>query len=991
MAIHPVSEQEKQVFEKGVGVLELARQKSGLKARWFDSALNQLMEDEALRTQTLRFIDVLPALDSDEDLLKHLREYFGEEQLALPSLLKWIVQQPPLPHKPYATFVRRLLLYLFRRYMGGANAVEALATVKALRQQSIGFSLDRVGEAVVSEQEADLYQQHYLRLIEELPPKVADWPKVARLDEIDGEEGPRLYLSLKLTSLYSQMNPLDPEGSIERIALRLRPLLNAAKRNRVGICFDMEQYDYKEIVLACFKQLLMEPELRDWPHGAIAMQAYLKDSERDLAQLIEWAGERGTPVTVRLVRGAYWDYETVIAKQHHWPIPVWEQKWQTDSCYERCLQLLLESHPYVRSAIATHNVRSLALAMTLAEKNTLSADQFEFQMLYGMGGALQNAVATLGYCLRIYVPFGEPVPGMAYLVRRLLENASSQSFQRMNQLQEQTPEQLLAPPSNDPAANMEQPVQQDAPQTLPPFTNEPGFRFADPLERQRFSRAIEKIEKQLGATYPVIIDGQAVATHEAIISVNPARPDQVVGKVGKADQKLAEKAIEGATSAFEAWSRKSMAERAQYLLKAADLMRERRAELAAFEIFEAGKTWREADANITEAIDFLAYYARQAIRLGQPQARNVPGETNLNWYRPRGVGIIIPPWNFPTAILTGMLSAAVVTGNTVLLKPSSQTPVIGAQVVKLLHEAGLPPGVVQFVPGSGRLVGEYAVQHPGIHFVAFTGSQEVGTRIIQLAAAIAPGQQHVKRVIAEMGGKNAIIVDHDADLDEAVSGIVQSAFGYQGQKCSACARVIVVGSHYETLKRRLVEATRSLEIGDPKEPDVFLGPVIEQAARDRILKAIEEGKDYAELALQIDCSGRDGYFVGPAIFSRVPSDSPLAQKEIFGPVLAMMQAQDLEEALQIANNTAYALTGGFYSRSPANIQKVQREFQVGNLYVNRKISGALVDRQPFGGFKLSGSGSKAGGPDYLLQFVIPRTFTENTLRRGFAPLEDITL
>ena len=375
------------------------------------------------------------------------------------------------------------------------------------------------------------------------------------------------------------------------------------------------------------------------------------------------------------------------------------------------------------------------------------------------------------------------------------------------------------------------------------------------------------------------------------------------------------------------------------------------------------------------------------LRLAEPRRRDVPGEENYTFYEPRGVTIVIAPWNFPLAILTGMTAAAIVTGNTVIVKPAESSSVIAAKLMEVLQAVGLPPGVVNFLPGDGGEIGPVLVKDPRTAVIAFTGSREVGLLLNRQGAEVPEGQHHVKRVLAEMGGKNAIIVDEDADLDEAVQGVRTSAFGYQGQKCSACSRVIVLESIYEQFVPRLIEATRSLKVAPAEDPGCSVGPVINAEAYERIRAAIEKGKQSASLLYEADVSGfaNEGYFIGPHIFGDVEPASFLAQEEIFGPVLAVLRARDLDHALEIANGTAYALTGGFYSRSPENIAKVKRYFRVGNLYINRKTTGALVDRQPFGGFKLSGIGAKAGGPDYLLQFMVPRTITENTMRRGFAP------
>jgi RHH-type proline utilization regulon transcriptional repressor/proline dehydrogenase/delta 1-pyrroline-5-carboxylate dehydrogenase len=404
-------------------------------------------------------------------------------------------------------------------------------------------------------------------------------------------------------------------------------------------------------------------------------------------------------------------------------------------------------------------------------------------------------------------------------------------------------------------------------------------------------------------------------------------------------------------------------------------------------VFEVGKTWREADADVTETIDYLEFYGRELLRLDRPRhLYPIPGETNEYFYQPRGVVVVIPPWNFPMAILTGMTAAALVTGNTVVLKPAIQSPVIAARLVELFSEAGVPHGVLNFLPGPGTEIGEFLVAHPHVHMIAFTGSRAVGCRINARAAELQEGQDHLKRVLAEMGGKNAILVDEDADLDEAVAGVTASAFGYAGQKCSACSRAIVHKAIYDAFLARLVEAARSLRVGPPEDPGSYLGPVIDATAQRRIRDYIEIGKQEGRLVLNTDVSALgDGYFVGPTIFADVPPLARIAQEEIFGPVLAVMKVNSFEEGLAVAMNTPYALTGGVYSRSPAHLAQARREFRVGNLYLNRKCTGAIVGRQPFGGFKMSGIGSKAGGPDYLLQFLEPRTVTENTVRHGFAP------
>jgi RHH-type proline utilization regulon transcriptional repressor/proline dehydrogenase/delta 1-pyrroline-5-carboxylate dehydrogenase len=504
--------------------------------------------------------------------------------------------------------------------------------------------------------------------------------------------------------------------------------------------------------------------------------------------------------------------------------------------------------------------------------------------------------------------------------------------------------------------------------------------------RIKSQTAFETVKNQLGNTYLPLINGEYVETEEKVDSVNPSNYSQVVGKVGLINVEQAETAMQAAKTAFKTWRKTSAKQRADIIRKAGDIMEQRRAELSAWIVLEVGKPVREADAEVSEAIDFCNYYAAEMERLDEGYNYDVAGENNRYIYQPRGIAVVISPWNFPFAIATGMTVAALVTGNCTLLKPAETSAVIAAKITEVLVEAGIPKGVFQYVPGKGSVVGSYLVNHIDTHVIAFTGSQEVGCKIYADAAILKPGQKHMKRVIAEMGGKNGIIVDESADLDQAVVGVVQSAFGYSGQKCSACSRVIVVETVYDTFINRFVEATKSLNIGETELPGTQVGPVIDDKSQSRIREYIEKGKAEAEVALEMSAP-ENGYFIGPVIFGNVPADGIIAQEEIFGPVVAVIKVKNFQEALQVANGTNYALTGGLYSRTPSHIAQAQEEFEVGNLYINRTITGAIVSRQPFGGFKLSGVGSKAGGPDYLLQFLEPRTITENIQRQGFAPIE----
>ncbi|MBX6353578.1 MAG: L-glutamate gamma-semialdehyde dehydrogenase [Thermoflavifilum sp.] len=512
---------------------------------------------------------------------------------------------------------------------------------------------------------------------------------------------------------------------------------------------------------------------------------------------------------------------------------------------------------------------------------------------------------------------------------------------------------------------------------VPEFRNEPLTDFSVPANRQAMLDALAKVRSELGRTYPLFIGGEEVMTEAKIRSINPSNKDELVGLVAKADQALAERAMQAALKAFESWSRKSFTERARYLFKAAAIMRRRKHELSAWMCFEAGKTWAEADADTAEAIDFLEFYGREAVRMGEPQPlARIPGEDNEQFYIPLGVGIIIPPWNFPLAILTGMTSSAIVAGNTVVLKPASPTPVIAWKLVEIMREAGIPDGVLNYVPGSGSEIGDYLVDHPKTRFISFTGSREVGVRIYERAAKVHPGQIWLKRVVAEMGGKDAIVVDSEADLEEAALQIVGSAFNFSGQKCSACSRAILHKDIYDQVAARVVELAKSMRVGPATEPDSQVGPVIDESAYNKILEYIEIGKGEGKLLAGGGKAEGNGYFIQPTVFGDVDPHARIAQEEIFGPVVALIRADSFEDAIRIANDTEYGLTGSVFSRNRDHLEYARREFHVGNLYFNRKCTGALVGVHPFGGFNMSGTDSKAGGRDYLLLFTQAKAVSE---------------
>ncbi|MDZ8066813.1 MAG: L-glutamate gamma-semialdehyde dehydrogenase [Nostoc sp. DedQUE08] len=958
--------------------------------RWDDKLLAWAMSNPGLRVQLFRFIDTLPALHSKSEIASHLQEYLGDESVELPAALKGMLNfanPDSMPGQVAATTVGTAVETLAHKYISGENIKQVIKTVERLRKEKMAFTIDLLGEAVITEAEAQSYLERYLELMQQLVEASKNWAVIPAIDEADGEPIPKVQVSVKLTAFYSQFDPLDAKGSEERVSDRIRILLRRAKELGAAVHFDMEQYAYKDITLSILKKLLLEEEFRQRTDIGMTIQAYLRDSEQDAKDVISWLKERGYPLTIRLVKGAYWDQETIKAAQKHWPQPVYNDKAATDANFETITQLLLENHQYVYSAIGSHNVRSHSRAIAIAESLNVPRRRFELQVLYGMGDKVAKALVDKGYRVRVYCPYGELLPGMAYLIRRLLENTANSSFLRQN-LENRPIEELLAPPIVKEENSLTPNSSLLTPNSIPNshFSGAADTDYAEEEVRKKAAQAFQSVRQQLGKTYLPLINGEYVNPPEFVDSLNPSKFSEVIGKVGLINVEQAEQAMQAAKAAFPEWKKTPAKQRADILRKAGDLMELRRAELSVWIVLEVGKPVKEADGEVSEAIDFCRYYADEIERLDKGVNYDIPGETNHYIYQPRGIAVVISPWNFPLAIACGMTVAALVSGNCTLLKPAETSSVIAAKLTEILVDAGFPKGVFQYVPGKGSQVGAYLVNHPDTHVIAFTGSQEVGCRIYAEAATLKPGQKHMKRVIAEMGGKNAIIVDESADLDQAVVGIVQSAFGYSGQKCSAASRVIVLEPIYDAFVQRLVEATKSLNIGEAELPSTQVGPVIDANARDRICEYIEKGKAEAEVALELPAP-EQGYFIGPVIFSEVSPNAVISQEEIFGPVLAVIRVKDFQEALAVANGTNFALTGGLYSRTPSHIQQAETEFEVGNLYINRNITGAIVGRQPFGGFKLSGVGSKAGGPDYLLQFLEPRAVTENIQRQGFAPIE----
>jgi RHH-type transcriptional regulator, proline utilization regulon repressor / proline dehydrogenase / delta 1-pyrroline-5-carboxylate dehydrogenase len=933
------------------------------------------LKDESLRVALFRFVDVLPSLESATEIGRHLEEYFSRVDHALGGLV--YIAEALHAGTLVAPIVRRNVVKLARRFIAEESGNHLATVLSQLRKEPAAFTLDVVGEATVSDSEALTMQKRYLDLLRRLAATSETFAINPQIDESSQGEIPRVNLSVKLSSLCARFDPLDPSTETV-VRKRLLELCREASRVGAAVTVDMEQYAFRDLTLAIFRGVLEEQEFHQAPSVAIALQAYLKDAEKDVSDLIHWARRRKRRIGVRLVKGAYWDSEIAWAKQKNWPIPVFLDKMETDANYESLSRLLLEAHDVIDPAFGSHNLRSLAHAIVTAKQLGVPVNGYEIQMLFGMAEPVRQAIIQNGQRVRVYLPVGELLPGISYLIRRLMENTSNTSFLRQTYAEKKDVESLIKrPPSS--AKRPETLLSRRQEDNRGEFQNEPLIDYARPENRERFGATLRAVREQAKKH-------SRARAGEWLESVNPANPKEIIGRVRLTSTIEADEAIHSASRFFPAWRDTPAEKRAEILFSAAEIMRERRWELAAWELFETAKGWREADADVAEAIDYLEYYGREMLRLANPRDTQwLPSETNLYLYEPRGVAVVIAPWNFPLAILAGMTAAALVTGNCALVKPAEQSPVMGAHLRDILREAGLPEDACRLLQGGGEL-GAQLVRSPKVHLIAFTGSREVGLEILQQGHTHRPGQDHVKKVVCEMGGKNAVIVDNDADLDEAVVHIIDSAFGYQGQKCSAASRVILLEEVHDRMLSRLIEAAKSLQIGPPEDPRNAIGPLIDRAAKERVEGYIRLGKKEARCALEMDAPP-DGFFVGPAIFADVDPRSQIAQEEIFGPVLSVIKARDFDHALAIANDSSFALTGGVFSRSPAHIDLARKEFRVGNLYINRGITGAIVERQPFGGIKLSGIGSKAGGPDYLLQFLEPRTISENTLRHGFMPPE----
>ena len=983
-----VSENQR-ILELGEQILSGMDTKKGSifrKDYWYGQVMDWSMKNKEFKTQMFRFVDVLPYLHSGEEVARHLKEYFSEGSQELPSVFNFGLGLGSLAPGLMAGAVRKNVTQMAKMFITGETPEETIPLLMKQRDAKVSFTIDLLGEASLSRAEAKAYQLRYLDLIETLGKAQSKWTKTAQIDEDNWGDIPKSNVSVKLTAICAEIKPEAWEDSIKAVCNEARPILSKAMENGIFVNFDMESYDLKDLSLSVFKKLLEEPEFRGYPHFGIVLQAYLRDSFQDCRLLSEFAAKRGAPFSIRLVKGAYWDFEVVRAQQNGWPSPVFLNKQESDANFEKCTEYLLSQHKRLKTAIGSHNVRSIAFAIHCLEKLNLPKSALEIQMLFGMADPFKSSLVALGFRIREYATVGELIPGMAYLVRRLLENTSNESFLKSKFVDNTASASLLKDPAID--LKVTSPWVERKSDL---FENHPLIDWTHASERTRFQETLAKKRSSFPIETVSVVNGKRLRGSTVSTELrSPIHNTLKIANVFEASFDNLEEAIGSAEKAVQKWKDFGWEARAQLLDDLASEIANQRYDIMATQVFEVGKQWKEADGEICEAIDFCRYYAREARKLGKGfRVGNAPGEHSHYLYEARGVTAVIAPWNFPFAILTGMVTAALVTGNTVVMKPAEQSPISAQVLMNLLLKVGFPKDVVHLILGPGETLGDRLAKDSRIATVSFTGSKEVGVSLLGTCARIAPGQKMIKRPIIEMGGKNAIIVDSDADLDEAIEGILHSAFGFQGQKCSACSRVVVVGDIYGRFMERLKPALSTLAIGPSDDPKFDVGAVIDAKSRDRILELIATAKAELQSApvfqTEPESVPQFGHYVPITVFENVAPTSRLAQEEIFGPVLAVIRAKTFEEAIEITNSVEFGLTAGVYSRSPKHIDQAKKKIMVGNLYINRGCTGAMVDRHPFGGFKLSGVGSKTGGPDYLKQYCEPRVVIENTMRRGFTP------
>ena len=982
-----------QVIQKAL-VGKVSDYSSSLFEKFSDYGLSLTAQFDVIRIHLLKFLAVLPSLDHDKtgkevkrNLLESLRR-LRQDTKSMGKEGKRMMRQLPyylvvlfnfggalasyLPAPVLAVIIRYLVRMMAKRFIAGESISTSHHTLRELRLTKRDATLDQLGELVVSSREADEYFEKVLQLVHGLKEHI---PR--------GEKNSAgilcSHVSIKVSALSHDFRPQAFEATYAKVAPRLKRILQEAVREQVFINVDAEHYHYRDLVLKIYGKVLLEtPELRDFDQTGIVVQAYLRDGARHLQDVIELARKRGIRMPIRLVKGAYWDAETIEGEAHQFTPPQFLNKEESDIHFRQLAYLSLQNHQHIHLAIGSHNIQDHAFVEGLRELRFPQAPVIEHQCLHMTYEALSHGLAGMGWPTRNYMPIGNLLVGMAYLVRRIMENSSQvgvlsimRSHQKANGLL--SPIDVHTQKKKAGAFALDSFVSQ----TKSDFAPVRPLRLHLPQELEALQSALAAFEKKTTSQQ------EAFNSSRDTKVVCSSRPSLILGTYRESTSTEATQAVDSAVEALSKtpWSKASHTiYRVGVLLKAADLMLLRRNELAALMIYEAGKTMTEALADVDEAIDFINYYARQEISL------QLSHEKLTN----RGVVTVIAPWNFPLAIPCGMAVAPLVAGNAVILKPAEQTPLIGIELYNLLVEAGVPKEVFHLILGDGEKVGAPLVTHPRTSGVVFTGSKSVGQWIYRHSAQEINLHYHhqipmQKKIITEMGGKNAIIVTNNCELDETISGILYAAFGHSGQKCSAASRVIVHREVKDALVSRLVGAIADLKVGESLDPATSVSPLISEEDQKRVRRCVEEAKDEAIRVngkIHIDRSFEKlpGFCVGPALFElpvhQAKNKDSWSQREIFGPVIHLVEYDSILEAIELFNGTEYALTGGVYSQSQDDIDFFLRFLRAGNLYINRPNTGARVGIEPFGGFKLSGTGPKAGGAEYVRQFHFPLSAVE---------------
>lgn len=924
---------------------------------WEDYLVQNLFESHEFQNQLFRFVDVYPVLPNSSEIADHFRAYLQKLELspAMEDVLK--LSTTSLTEGLSARLIRFSIEKMARKYILGDSLLSNQKAIKELNKKGYGLSFDVLGEATLTEKEGHAYAKTYLDMIEQ-----------ASVLKLKGQ----VNLSLKCTALLPHLSLTDHETSVDQLTRVLLPILTLAHEKGVFINIDMEQCDYHNIIYDAFSRCMLSEPLGKASGFGIVVQAYTLDSEERCRSLLSLAQTRGQKFAIRLVKGAYWDYEVAMARQRGWEIPVFTQKSDSDRQYEKLTTLLLEHSESFYPAFATHNLRSMLHACLESERMNLETSDYEFQMLYGMAPAFGEFILSKGYQCRLYCPLGEMIPGMGYLVRRLLENSSNTGF--LKKFHSGVDLKSLLFHDEDP------PQAKDDSHT---YDKSALLNFSKADIRRCFEVELGKWKNK----FPLSIDlGKEFSNAEQTKEVISPNDGSQLGQVEFLNIDHLTVQIDLAHKAFPEWKGTAIKKRVKMIEKCAELMELKRYELATLMCYEVGKSWSEADADVVEAIDFCRFYASRAeCELGAQEVISLPGEKNILSLSGRGVTAVISPWNFPLAILCGMSSAALLAGNTVLLKPAEQSVLIAWEYYQLLLKAGVPDNVVKWCPCDGEKVFSKVCHDSRIRQIVFTGSKEVGLQLLQKSVELQPGQVHLQQVFAEMGGKNSAYVDDDADFDEVIPNVLYSAFAFAGQKCSALSRLFVHKNIKSALISRLLESLESLKLGSACEASCDIGPLIDEQSYQRVLQLISESEKDPDLKLLYKGTNipEKGYFIPPLIYEANTIEHKFLQEEFFAPILTVMEVDNFQAGLDAINHSSFGLTASVYSRHPERLKKAREQCEVGNLYLNRGCTGAIVGRQPFGGLKLSGTGIKAGGIGYLKQFAEAKTVTENTCRHGF--------